>query len=123
MSEERAWSVRLRGLKTLCKEEELVEEVIPTSTKYKNKWALTVFSEWQFAQKMKVLILNPGGLFKDYDLHKVGTLSWHIKEMKMLSLNNWLSKFVMQVAKTDERYSVKTFITHNMRILFHKAHL
>ena len=54
-------------------------------------------------------VLDPGRLFKDYDLHKVVTLSTGIEEMDALSLNYWLSKFVMQVAKkTGERYPVKT---------------
>ena len=54
-------------------------------------------------------VLDPGGLFKDYDLHKVATLSTGIEEMDALSLNYWLSKFVMEVAKkTSERYPAKT---------------
>ena len=92
-------SVRFRGLKTFCEEEELVEKAVPSSTKYKNKCALSVFSEWQFARTIKVPVVDPGGAFKDYDLHKVATLSTGIKEMDTLSLNYWLSKFVMEVAK------------------------
>ena len=38
-------------------------------------------------------------LFKDYDLHKVTALSADIAGMDALSLNYWLSKFVMEVAK------------------------
>ena len=48
---------------------------------------------------MKVPVLDPGGVFKDYDLHKVVTLSTGIEEMDALSLNYWLRKFVMEVAK------------------------
>ena len=76
-----ALSVRLREPKTFCEEEELVEKAVPSSTKYKNKWALSVFGEWQFARTIKVSDLDPGGLFKDYDLHKVATLSTGIEEM------------------------------------------
>ena len=48
-------------------------------------------------------VLDPGGLFKDYDLQKVVTVSTGIEEM------DWLSKFVMEVAKkTGERYPAKT---------------
>ena len=55
-------------------------------------------------------VLDPGGLFKDYDLHKVATVSTGIKEMDALSLNYWLTKFVMEVAKkTGERYVRKLF--------------
>ena len=57
------------------------------STKYKNKWALKLFREWQQQRDKKVPILDPGGLFKDYELH------------------NWLTKFVMEVAQdSGERY-------------------
>ena len=49
MSEEGALPVRFREPKTFC-EEELVEKAVPSSTKYKNKWALSVFGEWQFAR-------------------------------------------------------------------------
>ena len=42
MSEEGALSVRVREPKTFCDEEELVEKAVPSSTKYKNKWALSV---------------------------------------------------------------------------------
>ena len=71
---------RLREPKTFCEEEELVEKAVPSSTKYKNKWALSVFGEWQFTRTIKVPVLDPGGLFKDYDLLKVATLSTGIEE-------------------------------------------
>ena len=102
MSEEGALSVRLREPKTFC-EEEIVEKAVPSSTKYKNEWALSVFGEWQFARTIKVPVLDPGSLFKDYDLHKVATVSTGIEEMDALSL------IVMEVAKkTGERYPAKT---------------
>ena len=44
-------------------------------------------------------VSDPGGVSKDYDFHKVATLSTGIEEMDALSLNYWLSKFVMEVAK------------------------
>ncbi|XP_068712925.1 uncharacterized protein [Montipora foliosa] len=109
MSEEGALSVRFREPKTFCEEEELVEKSVPSSTKYKNKWALSVFGEWQFARTIKVLVLHPGDLFKDYDLHRVATVSTGIEKMDALSLNYWLSKFRMEVAKKNgERYPAKT---------------
>ena len=74
-------SVSFRELKTFCEEEELVEKAVPSSTKYKNKWVLSVFGEWQFPRTIKVPVLDPGGLFKDYDLHMVATLSTGIDEM------------------------------------------
>jgi len=81
-----------------------MEKAVPSSTKYKNKWALSVFGEWQFARTIKVPVLDPGGLFKDYDLHKVAMVSTGIEEIDAFSLNYRLSKFVMEVAKkTGER--------------------
>ena len=55
-------------------------------------------------------VLDPGGLFKGYDLHKVVQLSTSIEEMDAVTLNYWLSKFVMEVAKkSGDRYPPKTF--------------
>ena len=60
MGEEGALSVRFREPKTFCEEEELVEKAVPSSTKYKNKWALSIFGEWQFARTIKVPVLTRG---------------------------------------------------------------
>ena len=52
---------------------------------------------------------RPGGLFKDYDLHEVAHFSTGVEEMDEVTLNYWLSKFVMEVAKkSGERYPPKT---------------
>ena len=75
-------------------EEDLVDKAVPTPTKHKNKWAVTIFSEWQTARKVQV----PGGMFKDYDLHNAGVLSTRIEEMDALSLNYLLSNFIMEIA-------------------------
>ena len=59
--------------------------------------------------EVKVPVLDCGGLFKDYDLHKVTALSADIAGMDALSLNYWLLKFVMEVAKkSGGRYPPKT---------------
>ena len=47
--------------------------------------------------------LDCGGLFKDYKLLKVPALSADIAEMDALSLNYWVSKFVL----IFERYMIK----------------
>ena len=48
-------------------------------------------------------------IIKDYELHKVCVLSADIAAMDVLSLNYWLSKFVMEVAKkSGERYPPKS---------------
>ena len=62
---------RFREPKTVYYEErELIEKAIPSSTKYRNKWAVTIFSEWQISWSVIAPVLVPGGLFKSYDLHK-----------------------------------------------------
>ena len=54
-------------------------------------------------------VLDPGGLFNGCDLHKIAQLSTSIEEMDAVTLNYWLSKFVMEVAKkSGERYPPKT---------------
>ena len=58
---------------------------------------------------MKVPILDPGGLFKDYELHKVTPVSCEIEDVDAISLNYLLTKFVMEVAKdSGERYPPRT---------------
>ena len=50
-----------------------------------------------------------GGVFKDYELHKICALSADIAAMNVLSLNYWLSKFVIEIAKkSGERYPPKS---------------
>ena len=47
----------------------LVNDAVPASTKYKNNWAVNRLRE------VKVPVFDCGGLFKDYDLHKVTAVS------------------------------------------------
>ena len=95
--------------KSASDEQVLADEAVPSSTKYKNKWALKLFREWQQQREMKVPILDPDGLFKDYELHKVNPVSCEIEDMDAISLNYWLTKFVMEVAKdSGERYPPRT---------------
>ena len=50
-----------------------------------------------------------GGLFKDYELHKVNSFSCEIEDMDAITLNYWLTMFVMEVAKdSGERYPPRT---------------
>lgn len=44
-------------------------------------------------------VLDPGRLFKGYDLHKGAQLSTSIEKKDAVTLNYWLSRFVMEVAK------------------------
>ena len=102
-------SERFRIPKTSVQENVLVNDAVPGSTKYKNKWVVSIFAEWQRLREVQVPVLDCGGLFKDYHLHKVTTLSADIAGMDVLSLNYWLSKLVMEVAKkSGGRYPPKT---------------
>ena len=102
-------SERFRVPKTSSEETGLVNDTVPPSTKYKNKWAVNIFAEWQSLREVRVPVLDCGGVFKDYELHKVCALSADIAAMDVLSLNYWLSKFVMEVAKkSGERYPPKS---------------
>ena len=94
-------SERFRVPKTSFQENVLVNDAVLASTKYKNKWAVSIFAEWQRLREVKVPVLDCGGLFKDYEFHKVTALSAAIAGMDALSLIYWLSKFVMEVAKTS----------------------
>ena len=47
-----AEAFRFREPKTVVEEEHLVDKAIPNSTKYKNKWAVTIFNELQTARKV-----------------------------------------------------------------------
>ena len=58
---------------------------------------------------MKVPILDPSGLFKDYEFHRVNPVSCEIEDMDAVSLNYWLKTFGMGVAKdSGERYPPRT---------------
>ena len=61
--------------KSAAEEQVLADEAVPSSTKYKNKWALKIFREWQQQREMKLPLIDSGGLFKDYELHKVNPVS------------------------------------------------
>jgi len=53
--------------------------------------------------------LEPGGVFKEYDLHIVQSLEIPLFPMDAISVNYWLTKFIQEVAKpSKERYPPKT---------------
>ena len=84
--------------KTSFQENALGNDTVPASTKYKNKLAVSIFAKWQRLREVKVPVLDCGGLFKDFDFPKVTALSADTAGMDALSLNFWLSKFVIEVA-------------------------
>ena len=82
---------------------------IHSSTKYRNRWAVTIFSEWQIARSVIAPGLVPRGLFKGSDLHRTAQLFTSVEEVDPVTLNYWLSKFGMEVAKNSgEKYPPKT---------------
>ena len=72
---------RFRLPDSASEEQVLADEAVPSSTKYKNQWALKLFREWQQQREVKVPILDPGGLFKDNELHRVNPVSCEIEDM------------------------------------------
>ena len=76
-----------------------------------NKWVpvVTIFGEWKISRSVIAPVLDPGGLYKGYKLHKVAQLSTSVEEMDAVTLNYWLSKFVIEVAKkSGERHPRNT---------------
>ena len=55
---------RFREPKTVYEERELVKKAIPSSTKYKNKWAVTMSSEWQISRSVIASVLDKEGSSK-----------------------------------------------------------
>ena len=79
------------------------------------KWAVNIFAKWQSLREVKVPVLDCGGVFKDYELHKVCALSADIAAMDVLSLNYWFTKFVMEVAKkSGERLPSKECVWNHL---------
>ena len=55
---------RCREPKTVYEERELVVNVILSSTKYKKKWAVTIFGEWQISRSVIASVLDKEGSSK-----------------------------------------------------------
>ena len=75
-------SERFRVPKTSSEETGLVNDTVTPSTKCKNKWAVNIFAEWQSLREVKVPVLDCGGVFKDYELHKVCALSVPVVQIR-----------------------------------------
>lgn len=78
--------------KTADEEEICCERAVPKSTKYKNKWAASIFEEWQRERTVKVPVVDVSGIYKDYDMVKVQPLDVPLADMDPHSLNYWLAK-------------------------------
>ena len=64
-------SSRFRPPKSHKEEVSLLERSKPKSTQYKDKRVVDVFRNWQDAREKKNSLLEPGSVFKDYDVHRV----------------------------------------------------
>ena len=90
-------SCRFRPPKSVQEEDSLLVQSKPKSIQYKGKWVVEVFRTWQAAREQNFCILDPGSVFKDYDLHRVQNLEEKLDDLDSLSLNYWLTKFVQEV--------------------------
>ena len=61
--------------KKIEEEELCVERAVPKSTRYKSKWAVGIFEDWQRVRSVKFPIVEVGGVFKEYELDKVQPLT------------------------------------------------
>ena len=93
---------RFRFPKTIEEGKLCVERAVPKSTRYKHKWGVGIFEDWQRVRSVKFLIVEVGGVFKEYELEKVQPLTRPITEVDALTFNYWLSKFVQEVAKCSK---------------------
>ena len=75
----------------------LIQNTVPKSTQYKNKWAYGIFEEWQRQRLVKVPIVEVVGLFKNFDFHQDESLETPLVEMSALSVNYWLTKIVQEL--------------------------
>ena len=62
--------------------------------------------------RAKFCILDPGGVFKDYDLHRVQSLEEKLEDLASLSLNYllnyWLPKFVQEGSSANKNEIVNS---------------
>ena len=93
---------RFRFPKTIEEEELCVEREVPKSTRYKNKWAVGIFEDWQRVRSVNFPIIEVGEVFKEYELDTVQPLTRPITEMDALTLNHWLSKLIQEMAKCSK---------------------
>ena len=88
-------SEQFRVPKTSSEETGLVNDTVPPSTKYKNKWAVNIFAEWQSLREVRVPVLDCSGLFKDYTIYtRLSLWAQILPEWTVCRYN-----FVMEVAK------------------------
>ena len=94
--------------RTVEEESALVSEARPSSTKYKDKWAVEIFHEWQRTRTLKFPDLEVGSVFKDY-MYLVCSVEDNLEDMDALTFNHCLAKFIQEVAnKKGGHYPPRT---------------
>lgn len=73
-----------------------------SSTRYRNKWAVGIFKDWQRVRSVEFPILEVGGVFNDMNCTKSNRLLCPQQTWTYLTLNYWLSKFVQEMAKSSK---------------------
>lgn len=94
---------RFRTSKSKEEEEKVLENAVPLSTRYKNKWAVNLFEEWRKARINNIATEEATSL--NIPLEEIENLfeNWH--KMSPPSLNFWIGKFIQEVAdQKGERY-------------------
>lgn len=101
-------SKRFRESRTCEEERELLENAVPMSTRYKNKWAVNIFTEWIRVRANHCAALEETSL--NISLEDIQDLDVdHWERMEPKSLDFWLGKFVQEVLnKNGERYPGRT---------------
>ncbi len=83
-----------REARALTEETEAIRAAIPSSTRYKNKWAVEAFKEWQYYRATK------GQTSSEVD-EIVQTVDTSFEGMSGESMAYWLGKFVQEVVRKE----------------------
>lgn len=96
-----------RQPKSAAEESEILENAAPKSTRSVNKWAMTIFGEWQAGKTNKKACEEESG--SAVETSQIQDLETDICDMAAGFLNFWLTKFIMEVCKdTGETYPPRT---------------
>lgn len=98
---------RFRVSRRKDEEIKLLNDAIPQSTRYKNKWAMVLYEEWKNSRVNKIASREESSLA--VNLCSIEDLDIDISIMKPQSLNFWLGKFIQEVTgKNGRRYPGRT---------------
>ena len=80
---------QFRAERNVSQENIFIQEAVPQSTRYKTKWAVGIFKEWQSARRIK--------RSAKFDGQKIQHLTTQFEAFNGESLAVWLGKFVQEV--------------------------